>query len=286
MRVEDENWSCWSEPDDRVVCEESRYLLETLRAGPCLFEGTVDVSKRTPKVKVDDRKRKLQRDARIDTDVVACSPSSVSRLLKVAGVLGKNNLAPSKKGTGFVQPLLPHEHWQIDVSYINLQGTFYYLCSVLDGCSRAIVHWDLCVSMTEAEIEIILQKARELVPRGDTANHLRQRAVVHRSRLQGVHPDRRNDACPKVPLLPPIQWETQTLAWNTQERSDPAQDAPRSRRRTKNRHGQCHSLQLFAAEQRHWIYHARRSAGRTRQANSSRTRSEARSRSTKRCTKQ
>ena len=52
---------------DRVVYEESRYLLETLRACPCLFEGTVDVSKRTPKVKVDDRKRKLQRDARIAT---------------------------------------------------------------------------------------------------------------------------------------------------------------------------------------------------------------------------
>jgi len=100
----------------------------------------------------------------IDADVVACSPSSVYRVLKEAGVLGNNNLTPSKKGTGFVQPLLPHEHWHIDVSYINLQGTFYYLCSVLDGCSRAIVHWDLRESMTEAEIEIILQKARELVP--------------------------------------------------------------------------------------------------------------------------
>ncbi len=37
----------------------------------------------------------------------------------------------------------------------------YYLCSVLDGYSRSIVHWDLREWMTEAEIEIILQRARE-----------------------------------------------------------------------------------------------------------------------------
>ena len=49
----------------------------------------------------------------------------------------------------------------IDVSYINICGTFYYLCSVLDGFSRFIVHWDLRESMTEADIEIILQSAKE-----------------------------------------------------------------------------------------------------------------------------
>ena len=26
---------------------------------------------------------------------------------------------------------------------INISGTFYYLCSILDGCSRYIVNWDL-----------------------------------------------------------------------------------------------------------------------------------------------
>jgi transposase InsO family protein len=34
----------------------------------------------------------------------------------------------------------------------------------LDGYSRFIVHWDLRVSMTEADIEIILQKGKELNP--------------------------------------------------------------------------------------------------------------------------
>ena len=68
---------------------------------------------------------------------------------------------PSRKGTGFEQPLRPHQHWHIGVSYINLCGTFYYLCSVLDGFSRFLVHWDLRESMREADIEVILQRTQE-----------------------------------------------------------------------------------------------------------------------------
>jgi len=48
--------------------------------------------------------------------------------------------------------------------YINLQGTFYYLCSVLDGFSRYLVAWDLRESMTEQHVEIVLQRARERFP--------------------------------------------------------------------------------------------------------------------------
>jgi putative transposase len=78
--------------------------------------------------------------------------------------LSKWNRKPSKKGTGFVQPLDAHQHWHIDVSYLNISGTFYYLCSILDGYSRYIVNWDIRESMTEADIEIILQGATELYP--------------------------------------------------------------------------------------------------------------------------
>lgn len=100
----------------------------------------------------------------LDLDVVAVSPTSVWRVLSEAGLLQRWNAKPSKKGTGFAQPLKPHEHWHIDVSYINLRGTFYYLCSVLDGYSRSIVHWDIGESMTEAEVELILERAKEKFP--------------------------------------------------------------------------------------------------------------------------
>jgi len=95
---------------------------------------------------------------------VACSPASVYRVLKQAGLLAGQTPKPTKKGTGFVQPLQPHEHWHVDVSYLNIAGTFYFLCSVLDGCSRFVVHHDIREQMLEKDIETILQRARERHP--------------------------------------------------------------------------------------------------------------------------
>ena len=57
-----------------------------------------------------------------------------------------------------------NEHWHIDISYLNICGTFYYLCSLLEGFSRYIAHWEIRESMTEADIEIIIQRAREKFP--------------------------------------------------------------------------------------------------------------------------
>ncbi len=100
----------------------------------------------------------------LDGDIVAVSPSSVYRVLIEAGVMRKWDRKPSKKGKGFIQPLKAHEHWHIDISYININGTFYYLCAILDGYSRYIVHWEIRESMKESEIEIILERAKERHP--------------------------------------------------------------------------------------------------------------------------
>ena len=100
----------------------------------------------------------------LDDDVVAVSPSSVYRTLKSAGRLDHRKFSPSKKGTGFVQPLAAHSHWHVDISYLNVAGTFYYLTSVLDGFSRYIVHFEIRESMTEADVETILQRAAEKYP--------------------------------------------------------------------------------------------------------------------------
>jgi putative transposase len=100
----------------------------------------------------------------LDSDQVACSPTSVYRVLKTAGLLAGPTPTITKKGTGFVQPLQPHEHWHVDVSYLNIAGTFYFLCSILDGCSRFIVHWEIREKMEEADVETIIQRARETYP--------------------------------------------------------------------------------------------------------------------------
>lgn len=100
----------------------------------------------------------------LDKDIAAASPSAVYKVLKNSGLLKKWNRTPSKKGTGFHQPSKPHHHWHIDVSYINICGTFYYLCGLIDGYSRYIVHWEIRERMTEKEIEIIIQRAKEKFP--------------------------------------------------------------------------------------------------------------------------
>lgn len=100
----------------------------------------------------------------LDQDVAAASPSTVYRVLKSSGLLERSTATPSKRGTGFHQPAQPHEHWHVDIAYINAGGTFYYLCCALDGASRYIVDWDIRESMTELDVEIILQAAREKFP--------------------------------------------------------------------------------------------------------------------------
>jgi putative transposase len=100
----------------------------------------------------------------LDRDIVAVSPSTTYRVLKVADRIRRRPGRPSKKGTGFQQPGQPHEHWHIDISHLNICGTFYYLCSLLDGYSRFIVHWEIRERMTEADVEIIVQRAREKYP--------------------------------------------------------------------------------------------------------------------------
>jgi putative transposase len=101
----------------------------------------------------------------LDRDVVAASPSSVYRVLKAAGRIGRSANKPTKKGTGFHQPTKPHEHWHLDISYVNIHGTFYYLTTVLDGYSRYIVHWEIRRSMTEQDELVVLQRAKEKYPK-------------------------------------------------------------------------------------------------------------------------
>jgi putative transposase len=100
----------------------------------------------------------------LDADVVAASPSSVYRVLLQAGAIKPRHHKPTLKGKGFQQPLLAHEHWHVDITYINVAGTFFYLCSLLDGYSRFIVHWEIRERMTEPDVETIIQRAREHFP--------------------------------------------------------------------------------------------------------------------------
>ena len=103
----------------------------------------------------------------LDDDVAAAAPATVYRVLKKVDRLAPPSPPNDRKGKGFHQPGRPHRHWHIDISYINITGTFYYLCSILDGYSRYIVHWEIREKMDEIAVETIVQRARERFP-GET----------------------------------------------------------------------------------------------------------------------
>lgn len=101
----------------------------------------------------------------IDDDVVAVSPSTVYRILKKCGLLNKwNQVKKTKKGRGFQQPTKPHQHWHIDIKYINFRGSFLFLISIIDGYSRYIVHYELRQNMQEYDVELTIQRALEKYP--------------------------------------------------------------------------------------------------------------------------
>lgn len=97
----------------------------------------------------------------IDADVVSVSPSTVYLALSDAGEMGRAQREPSLKGTGFVQPTRPHAHWHVDVSYLNVGGSFVFVLLVIDGYSRSIVAWDAASSMETERIALAVQRGKE-----------------------------------------------------------------------------------------------------------------------------
>jgi transposase InsO family protein len=101
----------------------------------------------------------------MDEDIVFVSPATTYRALLSEGLLERWNKAiETNKGKGFEQPKKVHEHWHIDIKYVNFLGTFLFLISIIDGYSRYIVHHELRMNMQEYDVEITLQRAIEKFP--------------------------------------------------------------------------------------------------------------------------
>jgi putative transposase len=100
----------------------------------------------------------------LDADIVAVSPSTTYRVLKEAGLLNRWPVKSTGKGKGFTQPDAVHDHWHVDISYINILGTIFFLITVMDGASRYIVHHELRTHMTEYDVEITIERTKEKFP--------------------------------------------------------------------------------------------------------------------------
>jgi transposase InsO family protein len=101
----------------------------------------------------------------LDEDIAAVSPSTTYRVLKGAGWLIRWSQPKTvSAGQGFQQPEQVHKHWHIDISYVNIQGSFLFLITVLDGYSRMILHHELRRSMRQYDVQLTLQRAVEKYP--------------------------------------------------------------------------------------------------------------------------
>ena len=100
----------------------------------------------------------------LDRGVSAVSPGTEYRMLRAAGRWDRSDRERSRKGAGFDQPLAPHAHRHVDVTYVNVIGASYHLCSIVDGCSRVVAHNEIRERMTEQYVEVILQGTRGRYP--------------------------------------------------------------------------------------------------------------------------
>lgn len=141
----------------------------------------------------------------IDADIVAVSAATVYRVLSAADLLGRKTSKTKTKGKGFDQPDAPHRHWHVDVSHINICGTFYYMTSVIDGYSRFVLHQEIREQMKEQDVETLFAACPGKAPRCDASHHHRQRSTVHLGRLQAIHPRQRDEPCSNEPVLPAKQ---------------------------------------------------------------------------------
>jgi transposase InsO family protein len=85
-------------------------------------------------------------------------------VLKAEGLLGSPWRHQKARGSGFEQPIKPHEHWHLDISYINFRGTFVYLVALIDGYTRYVVHFELKTSVESLDAEILMERARQKFP--------------------------------------------------------------------------------------------------------------------------
>jgi putative transposase len=94
----------------------------------------------------------------VDRNVAYVSPSSVYRILSDADLLYRWKRS-RRSGEAPPRPTRPNERWHVDIMYLRLANTWYFLVSVIDGYSRYVVHWELLSSMKAADVRLVVQQA-------------------------------------------------------------------------------------------------------------------------------
>ena len=101
--------------------------------------------------------------AMVDAAVAAASPSAVYDVLRSAGTLYR----PPREDSTLRRPppaTRPDQRWHLDVLYLWVFGRWYFLVTVIDAYSRAVVTWDLCWQLTDDAMALVLRQALDCTP--------------------------------------------------------------------------------------------------------------------------
>ena len=82
--------------------------------------------------------------------------SSVYRRLKAHNLIKEHRFLKASKEHKKTLINYVHQIWGLDITYIPVNGGFYYLIAVIDLYSRYIVGWELCPTMTGDDVKRVL----------------------------------------------------------------------------------------------------------------------------------
>ncbi len=101
-----------------------------------------------------------------DANVAYLSESAVFRILKEHNALTpKLSDATAQAAKEYKdKPTTVHQHWHMDIAYIKVRGTFYFLIMMLDGYSRFLLDWELMPDMLGCSVEDFVQRVKDKYP--------------------------------------------------------------------------------------------------------------------------
>ena len=89
-------------------------------------------------------------------EIASVSASSVYRTLKAKKLVKEHRVLKPKKVYTRPEATSPHQHWLLDLTYILVGKTFWYLIAIIDLYSRYVVGWELSPSSTARDVERVI----------------------------------------------------------------------------------------------------------------------------------
>lgn len=121
----------------------------------------------------------------VDTGLAALRPHQVHRILVDADLLCRRGPLPAEALRRPPPAQRPDEQWHIDLMYVRIQSSWFYLVDIVDAYSRFLVHWTLQPTMTADTVILTVQEALDGLP----SRQPDEPKVVHDSGSQFVSRD-------------------------------------------------------------------------------------------------